>query len=117
MFNPAAHPRLHPETCGRASRVVTRTQIVRPIRLDPESDHALLTIKTTLAGPTIQDAVSASMIARRALRQYAWYLKAHPEQVEGEKLMIRHCTQMPGRRRRTHRSKHPTSNPSLKGHA
>ncbi|OQW34810.1 MAG: hypothetical protein A4E19_18010 [Nitrospira sp. SG-bin1] len=97
-------PRLNPETNGRARRFVTRTQIVRPVRLDAKSDRALEFIRRELKDPSnFQDLCSVSMAVRRALRLYSAHvdrLRLDPATLALERQAVRECSQLPGRRRK-----------------
>lgn len=98
MFNPNNQPTLNPATNGKGRRYVLKTDIVRPMRLDRDSDDALVKAQALLANPLdIKDSVSASMLTRLALRRFYRHLQQlTPPDLEREKQMVRMMSQRPG---------------------
>lgn len=103
MHTPENHPNLNPDTAGCGRRYVRRTQVIRHMRLDETSDRALSFVGRQLANPeNLRDAVSVSMIARRAIRLYEKHIarvRLDPSALFNERLEVRAMSQMPGRRR------------------
>ena len=114
MFNPLNQPTLNPETNGKGRRYVLKTDIVRPMRLDRDSDDALLKAAAMLSNKEdIKDSVSCSMLTRLALRRfYSHLLQLTPPDLEREKRVVRMMSQRPGPPR-----KRPASATRLQGAA
>lgn len=103
MHISSEHPSLNPATSGRARRSVSRTQIVRPVRLDAGSDSALLFVCQQLADPAYDhDRCSTSMAVRRAVRLYEQHVqrvRQDPAALFREREAVRKMSQMPRKRR------------------
>ena len=98
MHQSQAHPNIIPETAGKARRYVLNTTAIRPVRLDANSDAALLWLKAQLSGPTQSDSASCSLVVRRAVRLYQRHvasLLADQRLFEDERQAVRQLSRLP----------------------
>lgn len=104
MFNSIEHPSLCPNTSGKARRHVICTRIIRPVRLDHQTDDALHWLRSHLAIPhDCKDLASVSMVCRRALRLYHLQLARvvnDPAILDKERQAVRALTQPGGRKKK-----------------
>lgn len=104
MHYPEHRIELPPGLAGRGRRFVTRTRAERKMRLDIASDRCLLSACRLLADPdNARDAVSTSMIARRAIRMYSDYLdrsRITDPMLWHERQAVRQMSMLPGRRKK-----------------
>lgn len=108
MFIAADHPKLAPDTSGKARRYVTGTRLIRPVRFDGESDRVLNRLRYFLHMPNDgKDLASVSMVCRRAVRLYYGNLLKvvhDPGLLEAERQAVRALTKPPGRKRKPSRN-------------
>lgn len=108
MHTPNAQPSADPQTAGKARRYVLGTTAIRPVRLDANSDAALLWLKAQLSGPTAKDAASCSLVARRAIRLYQQHvasLLADRPAFAAERRAVRELSRLPVSQRASVRRK------------
>lgn len=107
MHQSTEHPNINPDLAGRGRRFVTHTHALRPVRLDLQSDAALLWSKSQLSiAGNPKDAASCSLVVRRAVRLYERYLCAliHDDsRLTAERKAVRALSQMPGPKLRQRR--------------
>lgn len=109
MHNPDTHPNANPDTSGKGRRFVIQTHAVRPIRLDLNSDAALLWCRAQLSASE-KDTASCSLVMRRAVRLYERFLfnlLNQPGALDAERRAVRSLSQMPGPKRRRPRPVKP----------
>lgn len=83
---------------GKASRYVTNTTHITPIRLDQTSTHALLQLKRMLSSEIdSRDTVSTSLVVRRSLRFYHQALVGQGMRIADERQAVRETSRLPHR--------------------
>jgi hypothetical protein len=98
------NPRTNPALSGHARRFVIQSVDVVHARIDRETKDTETFLKRLFTGPKATDAISTSMLFRRALavyRQFVSGIQSDPKRLEAERGELTKNTTLPRQNRRT----------------